>query len=76
MLTDIQKGYRVIDGKKKTKKKNVVRNSERSQIFWADSSKVVRTNEIVRLLRSTSLTTVKFYLHSSIHTFLSGFGVR
>ena len=53
-------------------------SGERSRISWAYYPNVVMTNEIARLvilLRSTSLTTVKFVdLHSSIHTFF-GAGV-
>ena len=48
-------------------------SGEQSWISWDYYPKVVKTNENARS-SSTSLTTVKFVnLHSSIHTFLSGF---
>ena len=51
-------------------------SGEQSRISWAHSPKVVRTNEIARLL-ITSVTTVKnFNLYSSICTFLSGLAAK
>ena len=44
------------------------RSGKQSQISWAHSQKVVRTNEIVRsvILCSTSLTTVKFLIFTRV----------
>ena len=46
-------------------------SGEQSQIFWAYYRKAVRTNEIMRsVLRSTSLTTVKFVHPSTMGTWV------
>ena len=40
------------------------RSGEQSRIYWAYYPKVVRTNEIARLLHSTSLIAIKFFISS------------